>query len=68
MPVSQDPPSLPKSNFDLLLEHLPEDSLAAALVAAHVNRGTANSAVAVRQVLNDRLATLKDAYAERADQ
>lgn len=68
MAKSPDPPTPPKSNFDLLLEHLPEDGLAAALVTAHVNRGTLASADAMRQILKDRLAALKDAHAERADQ
>ncbi len=57
-----------KTNFDLLLEHLPEDSLAAAFVTAHVNRGATSSVTAIRQVVKDRLAALKDAHAERADQ
>ena len=68
MPTFQNPTDPPKSNFDLLLEHLPQDSLAAALVASHINRGTTGSAAAMRQVLKDRFAALKDAYAERADQ
>jgi hypothetical protein len=34
-----DPAAPPKSNFDLLLEHLPEGGLAATLVTAHVHRG-----------------------------
>ena len=57
-----------KSNYDLLLEHLDQDSLAATLVTAHVNRGGAGSAEAMRQVLKDRIATLKAAYVERTDQ
>jgi hypothetical protein len=61
-------PNISKSNFDLLLEHLHQDSLAAALVIAHVNRGGADSADAMRQVLKDRLVALKAAYVERADQ
>jgi hypothetical protein len=60
MPTSREPIEPAKSNFDLLLEHLPQDGLAAALVVAHVNRGTAGSAEAMRQVLKDRLATLKE--------
>jgi hypothetical protein len=65
--LDQDPAVPAKTNFDLLLEHLPQDGLAAALVTAHVNRGTTGSAAALRQVLKDRLVTLKDAHAERAD-
>lgn len=61
-------PVAPKSNFDLLLEHLPADSLAAGLVAAHVDRGATTSADAMRQVLKDRLDTLKAAHGERTDQ
>jgi hypothetical protein len=57
-----------KSNFDLLLEHLPEHDLAATLVTAHVNRGATSSIDALRQVMNDRLTTLKAAYVERANQ
>jgi len=58
----------PKTNFDRLLEHLPQDSLAAQLVAAHLNRGTRTSAAAMREVLQERLAALKSAYAEPPDQ
>jgi hypothetical protein len=62
MPESLEAVVPPKSNFDLLLEHLPQDGLAAALVAAHVNRGTTSSIGAVGQVVNDRLAALKAAH------
>ena len=58
----------PQSNFDLLLEHLPKDSLAATFVTAHVNRGPTSSVGAMRQVLQDRLATLRASHAERSDQ
>lgn len=68
MPQSQEPGLPPKSNFDLLLEHLPEHDLAAALVSAHINRGATRSVDALRQVMNDRLATLKAAHVERPDQ
>jgi hypothetical protein len=67
--VNSPGPDVPtKSNFDLLLEHLPKDGLAAALVTAHVNRGASSSADAMRQVLKDRLATLRASHAERSDQ
>jgi hypothetical protein len=58
----------PKTNFDRLLEHLPQGGLAAQLVAAHVNRGSKTSAAAMREVLQQRLAVLKSAHAEPADQ
>jgi hypothetical protein len=64
---SPGPDVSPKSNFDLLLEHLPKDGLAATLVTAHVNRGVTSSADAMRQVLKDRLATLRAAHAERSE-
>jgi hypothetical protein len=68
MVKSPGPDVPPRSNFVLLLEHLPKDGLAATLVTAHVNRGATSSADAVRQVLKDRLATLRAFYAERSDQ
>jgi hypothetical protein len=68
MPEHQEPVFSPKSNFDLLLQHLPQDGLAAALVAAHVNRGTTSSIDPVRQVVEDQLAMLKAAYVEHSDQ
>jgi hypothetical protein len=68
MAKSQEPTVPAKSNFDLLLEHLPEHDLAATLVTAHINRGGTSSIDAMRQVMNDRLATLKAAYVERANQ
>lgn len=68
MPESQERVVQPKSNFDLLLEHLPEHSLAAALVTAHINRGATSSIDAIRQVVSDSLAALKAAYVEPADQ
>jgi hypothetical protein len=68
MPESQEPVFPPKSNFDLLLQHLPQDGLAAALVAAHLNRGTTSSIDAVRQVVEDRLSMVKAAYVEHSDQ
>ncbi len=58
----------PRTNFELLLEHLIADSLAARLVAAHVDRGTKTSAAAMREVLQARLTELKDAHAERPAQ
>ena len=39
----------PQSNFDLLIEHLPKDSLAATFVTAHVNRGPTSSVDAMRR-------------------
>jgi hypothetical protein len=68
MGKSQEPTVPAKSNFDLLLEHLPEHDLAAALVTAHINRGATSSIDAMRQVMNDRLATLKVAHVECSDQ
>jgi hypothetical protein len=68
MPEAQEPVFPPKSNFDLLLKYLPQDGLAAALVAAHVNRGATSSIDAVRRVVEDRLAMLRAAYVEHSDQ
>jgi hypothetical protein len=68
MPEPQELIFPPKSNFDLLLQHLQQDSLAAALVTAHVNRGTMSSIDAVRQVVEDWLTELKAAYVEHSDQ
>jgi len=56
-----------KTNFDGLLEHLPEDSLATKLVRAYVAGNRALPADALRSVLNDRLQELKEIYAERED-
>ena len=53
MVKSPGPAVPPKSNFDLLLEHLPKDGLAATLVTAHVNRGATSSVDAMRQVLKE---------------
>lgn len=59
---------LTKTNPELLLDHLPEDSLAAKLVRAHIGRGVTSSADALRNVLHDRLKTIIDTHAERSDQ
>lgn len=60
-------PENPQTNFDLLLQHLPDGSLAAQMVAAHIDRGTKTSVAALREVLQSRIATLKAAHAERPD-
>lgn len=58
----------PKTNFDLLLEHLIDASLAAQMVAAHLARGAKTSDAAMREVLQARLTILKATYAESPDQ
>ena len=56
-----------KTNFERLLEHLREGSLAAQFVIAHLNRGAKTTPSALREVLQNRFAALKQPYAEDAD-
>lgn len=56
--------AVPQSNFERLITHLAEDSLAAKLVEAYAGAGSADRAAAVKAVADDRLTELKRSHDE----
>jgi hypothetical protein len=68
MSDEQKPLPAPKTNFDLLLERLPAESLAAALLDAHIHPDATTSIDAMRRVLDARLAELRAAYDDHPHQ
>lgn len=53
----------PQDNFDRLLKHLKDGSLAAHLVHAHRNPGTVAPAEAKKAILTDRLEQVRKDFA-----
>lgn len=60
-------PAAPQTNFDRLIAHLPEDSLARKLMAAYAAPGEAAPADAVAKVAATRLDELKQSYDDTQD-
>ncbi len=61
-------PAAPQTNFDRLIAHLPEDSLAAKLVTAYAASGEAAPADAIAEVAANRLDELKQSHDNTEDQ
>ena len=61
-------PAAPQTNFERLIAHLPEDSLAAKLVTAYAAPGEATPADAVAKVVATRLDELKRSHDDTEDQ
>ena len=61
-------PAAPQTNFDRLIAHLPEDSLAAKLVTAYAASGGAAPADAIAEVAATRLDQMKQSYDKSEDQ
>ena len=58
----------PQSNFERLIAHLRDGSLAAKLVSAYAAPGECTPAQAVSKVMADRLDELKNSYDNPEDQ
>lgn len=57
----------PQTNFERLLTHLGEDSLAAKLIEAYAGADGAGRAAAIRAVADDRLTQIKRSHDEAAN-
>ena len=62
------PPAAPQTNFERLIAHLPNDSLAAKLVTAYAAASEATPVDAVVKVAAGRLDELKRSYDKPEDQ